>query len=73
MFILRLEIRLNNPLARDMLNAGRAEGLTGGDGRVECVPVEPVLGCKDGFGGCVEREVAGAAEDGLGRGGWVEC
>ena len=39
----------------------------GRDDRVEFVRVEPMLGDKRGFWGCVEREVAGAAMDGLGR------
>ena len=42
-----------------MLNARRTKRLTGGDDRVEFVYVEPVLGGQRGFGGCVEREVAG--------------
>ena len=62
-FMPRSEIRLNSPLARDMLNARRTERLTRGDGRVEYVRVEPVFGGKRGFGGCVEEEVVGAAED----------
>jgi hypothetical protein len=52
-----------------MLNARRTERPTGGDDRVEFVCVEPVLGGKHGFGACVEREVADAAEDGPGRAG----
>ncbi|KIJ93381.1 hypothetical protein K443DRAFT_401912 [Laccaria amethystina LaAM-08-1] len=46
-----------------MLNFRRTEILTGGDDHVEFVRVGPALGCKRGFWGCVEREVAGAAED----------
>ena len=62
-FIPRSKIRLNSPLARDMLNAGRTESLTSGDGCVEYVRVEPVLGGKRGLGDYVEEEVAGAAAD----------
>ena len=39
------------------------ERLTGGDGRVEYVRAKLVLGGERGFGGCVEEEVAGTAED----------
>ena len=42
-------------MTRDILNARRAERLTGRDDhRVECVRVEPMLGDKHGFGGCGE-------------------
>ena len=51
------------------MNARRTEKLTGRDDRVECVRVEPMLGDKRDFWGCVEREVAGAAKDGLRRAG----
>ena len=62
-----------------MLNAQRTERLTDGDYRAEFVRVELALGGQRGFGGCVEREVAGAVEDEapmLARKGgseWVEC
>ena len=46
-----------------MLNAPSTERRTGGDDHVEFVRVEPMLGDKCGFGGCVESEVASAAED----------
>ena len=57
------------------MNARRTEGLTGGDDRVEFVYVEPVLGGQRGFGGCVEKEVAGPVEDEAPKGEseWVEC
>ena len=45
-----------------MLNARRTERLTGGDDRVEFVHIELVLSGQRGFGGCVEKEVAGAVE-----------
>ena len=57
----RSVIRLNNPL--DLLNARSTERLTGGDGRVEYVRVEPVWGGERGFWGCVEEEVVGCVED----------
>ena len=58
-----------------MLNARRTKRLTGGDDRVEFVYVEPMLGGQRGFGGCVEKEVAGAVEDEVPKGEseWVEC
>ena len=62
-----------------MLNARRTKRLTGGDDRVEFVYVEPVLGGQRGFGGCVEKEVAGAVEGDepmlTRKGGseWAEC
>ena len=58
-----------------MLNARRTKRLTGGDDRVEFMYVEPMLGGQRGFGGCVEKEVAGAMEDEAPKGEseWVEC
>ena len=61
-----------------MLNARRTERQTGGDDCIEFVRIEPVLGGQRGLGGCVEREVAGAVEDGVlmltrkGGSEWVE-
>ena len=45
-----------------MLNARRTERLTDGDDRIGFVRIELVLGGQRGFGGCVERDVAGAVE-----------
>ena len=63
-----------------MLNARRTKRLTGGDDRVDFVGIEPALGGQRGFGGCVEKEVSGVAEDeepvlASRKGGseWVEC
>ena len=61
------------------MNARRTERPTGGDDRIESVRMEPVLGGQRGFGGCVERDVAGAVEDEVpmltrkGGSEWVEC
>ena len=59
-----------------MLNARRAEKLTGGDDRIEFVRIEPVLGGQRGFSGCVEREVAVEDEEPMltrkGGSEWVE-
>ena len=61
------------------MNARRTEILTGEDDRVDFVRIEPVLGGQRGFGGCVEKEVAGAGEGDepmlTRKGGseWAEC
>ena len=49
----------------DALKARRTERLTSGDDYVEFVHVELMLGDKRGFGGCVKKEVAGAAEESM--------
>ena len=61
------------------MSARRTERLTGGDDPVEFMRIEPVLGGQRGFGGCVEKEVAGAVEGyepmltRKGGSEWVEC
>ena len=59
----RLSPDRRSAVAGDTLNTRRTERLTGGDDRVEFLRVEPVLSGQRGFGGCLEREIAGTVKD----------